>query len=108
MFVRTLRSLPETRFHHLFLGTDTVSQYTGAGCMPWILMSLVLPETPVEVALPVNHSLEAKGIWSGYRCPHPVWGGVNMSSGSQYDISFTSDSLKCEWWLNYSYSLYCK
>ena len=29
-------TLPETIFLHLFLGTDNVSKYSGAGCMPWI------------------------------------------------------------------------
>ena len=53
------KHLPETIFCQLFLERDNVPQCLGAGCMPWIQISLAPPETTEEVALSVNHSLEA-------------------------------------------------
>ena len=85
--MRMLNSSPETCFHSLFLKRDIVPQYLGAGCKPWILIFLVPPETTEEVAHSGNHPLEAKEIFSGCRCSHPVWGGICISYRVVYAYS---------------------
>ena len=54
-------------------------QYLGAGCMPWIQIFLVPPETTEDVAQSANHQLEAKVILSGCRCSDPVSGEIRIS-----------------------------